>query len=531
MNQTNKPTEEDALLSAHAALLSSPDLQERVLNSLQAGAALIDEDSGRIIHASGRWTELTGYTPRDIDTQELSLDMLLEDKDRIRLALHLKYPTRKSKGYYLIGSIRHHDGTFHSYYLFFSPFGTRPGELRSVSQIMFLPINSKWELPFTSYDSRELFLELFSSFGFGTFEWNIHSDQVFWSRSIYDIYELPYTSDPIYYETIKTYTHPEDVRLARTTIQRAMENGGTYEMESRIVTPAGNIKTLHIIGKFISDEQGKVVKLVGSLRNVTELRSQESVVKSQLAELNRSNRELEDFAYVASHDLQEPLRKIITFSERFSEKYGQNLDREGSYYLERINAAAENMRILIQNLLEFSKVTRNRQSFRLVEMTSVIRKVLQDLELILEETGANVVIEELPVVEGEPAQLQQLFYNLVGNAVKFRRPGVPPVLQFASSVLSVDEKAQLHFPLRDIYYRIVLRDNGIGFEQEYADRIFQIFQRLHGKAEFAGSGIGLAICKKIVDHHKGLIFAEGYPGEGSSFTIIIPEKQPRPSKA
>lgn len=529
MNQTKKSTEEDAWHPAHDVLFSSADLQERVLNSLQAGVTLIEEATGRVVYASGRWEELTGYTAQDIREQELSLSSLLDDKDRMRLALHLKYPTHKGKGYYLIGSIRHRDGALQSYYLFFSPFEARTGEL-PLSQVMFLPINSKWELPFTSYDSRELFLELFSSFGFGTFEWNIHSDQVFWSRSIYDIYELPYTSDPILYETIKAYTHPDDVRMARATIQRAMENGGTYEMESRVITPSGNIKTLHIIGKFIRNEQGEVVKLVGSLRNVTELRHQELVMKNQMAELNRSNRELEDFAYVASHDLQEPLRKIITFSERFSEKFGENLDKEAGYYLERINAAAGNMRILIQNLLEFSKVTRNK-SFRPVEMAAVIRKVRQDLELILEETGTTFVIDELPVVEGEPAQLQQLFYNLVGNAVKFRRPGVPPVLRFDSAVLSADEKVQHQFPLRDVYHKIVLRDNGIGFEQEYADRIFQIFQRLHGKAEYAGSGIGLAICKKIIDHHKGLIFAEGHPGEGSSFTIIIPEKQPGPSNA
>jgi light-regulated signal transduction histidine kinase (bacteriophytochrome) len=268
-----------------------------------------------------------------------------------------------------------------------------------------------------------------------------------------------------------------------------------------------------------------VVKLIGITRDVTPLKYFERERDRSIRELNRSNQELEEFAYVASHDLQEPLRKISTFSERLKAKFAAPLGSEGSLYVDRILASTENMRILIDNLLEFSRMARSTYAFARINLQDIIRSVVTDLELKIEETGARIVLGTLPEVEVVAAEMKQLFNNLIGNAIKFRSEGEPILIEINSDKVSRQEKEERHLPSELDYFKITIRDNGIGFEEEYAERIFQIFQRLHGKSEYPGSGIGLAICKKIADNHNGLIYAESTPGKGAAFHLILPEKQ------
>ena len=188
---------------------------------------------------------------------------------------------------------------------------------------------------------------------------------------------------------------------------------------------------------------------------------------------------------------------------------------------------ASNMRLLIDNLLEFSRTSRHSQSFSTVDINQILKEVEAELELKIEETNASISAGRMPLMEGIPSQIQQLFTNLLGNAIKFRQPDQAPEIRISYEVAS-DVDKQFHNLNKDrTYYKIIVKDNGIGFEQEYATRIFQIFQRLHGKSEYPGSGIGLAICKKIVDNHQGKIFAESQIGQGARFTIILPESQPR----
>ena len=251
----------------------------------------------------------------------------------------------------------------------------------------------------------------------------------------------------------------------------------------------------------------------------------QKILENKVRELDRSNKELEEFAYIASHDLQEPLRKITSFSERLKEKLPDDLEPDVQLYLNRMLAATENMRTLIDNLLEFSRTSRNKEPFSRVDLNSVIADVKADLELKIEESKVIIETEKLPVVDAIPMQMRQLFTNLFTNAIKFRKPDEPPHITISSRLLFDEDKEMHHLKGETPYYEITVTDKGIGFEQEYADKIFQIFQRLHGKAEYPGSGIGLAICKKIADNHMGLIFARGVPGEGASFHIILPETQ------
>jgi signal transduction histidine kinase len=231
------------------------------------------------------------------------------------------------------------------------------------------------------------------------------------------------------------------------------------------------------------------------------------------AQLEASNRELQQFASVASHDLQEPLRKIVVFGDRLKAKFGDQLGEQGGDYIERMMSAAGRMRVLIDDLLEFSRVVTRARPFVPVDLGEVVREVLVDLEILIESKGAVIDVGKLPTIQADPTQLRQVFQNLLSNAMKFQDGGaVPHVAIRAEPATSGSHQG----------WRITVRDNGIGFEQQHAERIFAPFQRLVGRSEFKGSGIGLAIVRRIVERHAGTIAAESNPGQGALFVITLP---------
>jgi signal transduction histidine kinase len=253
------------------------------------------------------------------------------------------------------------------------------------------------------------------------------------------------------------------------------------------------------------------------LQEKVDLRTQELTVYSE--ELSRSNRELEDFAFVASHDLQEPLRKIQAFSDRLTTIYKDQLDERGVDYIKRMTTAAFRMSTLINDLLEFSRITTRGKEFVEVELDSVLDEVLGDLEIAIAETGAQIEIAPLPKVCADPSQMYQLFLNVLSNGLKFHKVDVAPVIS-----VSVEQK-ELRDELQHVDVPsciVTIKDNGIGFEQTYADKIFSPFQRLHGRTAYKGTGIGLAVCRRIVERHGGTITALGKPNEGAEFTITLP---------
>jgi signal transduction histidine kinase len=243
-----------------------------------------------------------------------------------------------------------------------------------------------------------------------------------------------------------------------------------------------------------------------------ELASTNANLERRAAELARSNGELEQFASIASHDLQEPLRKIRTFTQRLTEIEAERLSDTGRDYLQRSNSAAERMQKLIADLLRFSRVATHGRPFAPVDLEQVTREVLVDLEDQVERSGATVHVGELPTISADALQMRQLIQNLVSNALKFRRPGVTPEVSIDGSTDGATA-------------RIVVRDNGIGFEDQYSRRIFRVFERLHGRNDYPGTGIGLALCRKIAERHGGTIVAESAPGVGSTFTVTVPMHQ------
>jgi len=239
--------------------------------------------------------------------------------------------------------------------------------------------------------------------------------------------------------------------------------------------------------------------------------------------LEASNRELEEFAYVASHDLQEPLRKILTFGDRLRSKYHAVLDTVGQDYLTRMQNAAVRMQSLISDLLNLSRVATRNQPFEAVDLNSVVADVLKDLETTIEEQNGRVTVDVLPTLHADPSQMRQLFQNLIGNALKFHEAGAAPQIRITSQW---EEYAQDDQPASYAMCAIFVEDHGIGFEEKYLDRIFQPFQRLHGAQLYEGTGMGLAICRRIVERHGGAITAKSQPGQGATFVISLPFVQP-----
>jgi light-regulated signal transduction histidine kinase (bacteriophytochrome) len=248
-------------------------------------------------------------------------------------------------------------------------------------------------------------------------------------------------------------------------------------------------------------------------------------LKEYSQRLQRSNEELEQFAYVASHDLQEPLRKVMTFGDRLKSKYSDSLGENGRDYLERMQGAAARMQTLISDLLAFSRVMTKAQPFVPVDLDEVARDVVSDLEVRIEQTGARIEVSGLEVIDADPLQMRQLMQNLIGNSLKFIKKDGPPVIKVSGMFPGGNGKTHDGRFTDDELYQITVEDNGIGFDEKYADRIFGVFQRLHGRSEYEGTGIGLSICKKIVARHNGNIAARSAPGKGARFVVALPARQ------
>jgi PAS domain S-box-containing protein len=276
------------------------------------------------------------------------------------------------------------------------------------------------------------------------------------------------------------------------------------------------------------DRDRRLQGVFAAARDVTDRKRVEEKLKLYSDKLERSNRELQDFAQVASHDLQEPLRKILSFGDRLKTKAGESLDGDSQDYLQRMCNAAARMQTLINDLMAFSRVEIKGQAFVSTDLSLIAREVTADLETRIEQAGGRVEIEDLPTIDADPMQMRQLLQNLLSNSLKYFRTGVPPVVRIYCQKPAARHPESLGdiAPARQ-FCEILVTDNGIGFDEKYLDRIFTVFQRLHKKGEYEGTGVGLAICRKIVDRHGGTITARSHPGEGATFVVTLPVEQPK----
>ena len=268
------------------------------------------------------------------------------------------------------------------------------------------------------------------------------------------------------------------------------------------------------------EENGRQTGSVLIFKDITERKRTEENLFQKAAELARSNAELEQFAFVASHDLQEPLRKIQAFGDRLKAKLDQALGPEPREYLDRMQNASARMRTLIDDLLAFSRVIRSAEPFVPVSLTQITKEVIGDLEVRMEKNAARVEVGDLPTIEADATQMRQLMLNLIGNALKFQPLDAQPLVKVQGRTVTSISGEQ--------FCELTVQDNGIGFEEQYAEKIFVVFQRLHGRGEYEGTGVGLAVCRRITDRHQGTIVAKGKPGGGATFIVTLPVHQSKP---
>lgn len=350
------------------------------------------------------------------------------------------------------------------------------------------------------------------------------------------------TGESKYMDAIKEVRTDEGIRLMQVIDElirdmeleetRLMKENKSYAANNRQFIVASLVLT-NSIGLVLSlsiffilyRNSTKVAELYRELARVNseleaKVDARTQVLMQYSEELQRSNKELEAFAFVASHDLQEPLRKIRAFGDRLQQKYTTELGDRGADYVARMQAASERMSILIDDLLSFSRVTTKQKPFTQVDLNIVMSRVLDDLDYAIEDSNAKLYIESLPIIDADASQMGQVFMNLMTNSLKFRQPDEPPVIRVTS------EKIQSPTDDQREWCCIKFSDQGIGFDPVYSDRVFNLFQRLHGRDEYSGTGIGLALCRKIVERHGGSIEAQSELGKGATFIIQIPITQP-----
>ncbi|MCE3227056.1 MAG: histidine kinase [Bacteroidetes bacterium] len=370
---------------------------------------------------------------------------------------------------------------------------------------------------------KEKLLEAQEIANIGSFEWDLTSNgNSDYSPQMYRIFEMERTTN---LDDFFTFVHPEDKVKLALAIDKALHDQGDYDCEYRYIVN-GKQKIIWSRGKLIKKD-GKPFLLRGTIMDITDrhyilqdLARLNHSLDQKNKELKRSNEELTSFSYAASHDLQEPLRKVKTFSSILMEKEYKNLSEDGKMYLDKIDSSTMRMQKLIQDLLAFSRTQTNIDSKQKTNLNTIIDHISHSYEDMISDKRLIIKSGNLPELFAVPFLLQQLFENVIGNSIKYRKQSEQAIVEISSEIVKASE---LNKPDNTYdFHRISVKDNGIGFKNEYAEKIFEIFHRLHGKAEYSGTGIGLAICKKIVENHDGFITAEGEPGVGATFRIYFP---------
>ncbi len=323
----------------------------------------------------------------------------------------------------------------------------------------------------------------------------------------------------------KLVIHPDNIAaISEVTAKiKASKPGDVFEYNSQRKNTEGVwVPFLNRLTAFKRNDKNEVTELIGVAIDISELKQAKDVLQQKNIDLENMNNELQSFAYVSSHDLQEPLRKIQTFANRILDKEYDNLSDNGKNYFNRVQSAAARMQQLIQDLLAFSRVNSTERVFENTELKQIVEDVKEELKEELQVKNALVEVDDLCQVPIIPFQFRQIFHNLICNSLKFSKPDLAPHIYIHSESAKGSTFNILKLNPDHLYCHITIKDNGIGFDKEYNDRVFEVFQRLHGKDEYSGTGIGLAIVKKIVENHNGIIIAQGEVGEGATFDIYIP---------
>lgn len=487
---------------------------------------VLDAGSKKINYVNRQFTDMLGYTREDLQTCDYDVTRFLFKDDVAAFLKELE----------AIGQLE--DGKTHNYQSRYAVKDDGFRYFKTSSRIIKRDKEGKpHSVLFIAHDItnqlkseeeieslRTLMRDTEELLNYGLYEYDFVKDEYKWSDNVYNIFGVE-KGTVITRQIIDSRRNYEDNLKVAAAAKKAIETLSDLDVKYEI-TRNGKTAYVHNKGKIVIPQKPneKPHKIIGIVRDITASLDNQNKVQKMIAELERSNRELEEFAYVASHDLQEPLRKLLTFSQRLEAKFADVLGESGKELLNRMDNATANMQILIENLLEYSRCSTGVHPFHRILLQTLVEEVVQELD-IREDANINIEIGSLPEIECIPSQIKQVFNNLITNSIKFRKQDAALLIQITATPFTEKEVQGFVADPTHRYVHIAVTDNGIGFEQEYAERVFQLFQRLHGKTEYPGAGMGLAICKKIIDRHHGYMYATSMPGKGATFHIIIPEHQ------
>jgi len=459
---------------------------------------------GRFIHTNNAFLKLFSYTREQV-IGKTSLDLNMVDPE-LRARIRQKAKEKKYSLQHVEVDLRDAHGKI-KHVISSTETIEIEGELHMLNTLV--DITERKEIEAEIIKNRERLNEAQKLSKIGSWDYNLITHELFWSEELYHIFELQKTPPEQLFEACRKKFHPDDLSNLDEAIKLASEKGETVVYEHRIILKNGSTRYLNGLAEIINDEEGKPLWLKGTTQDITERKEYEEKLRQNNIQLDLKNKELEQFAFIASHDLQEPLRTISSFTELLTEEYSAKMDANANTYVRFISQSANHMRDLISGLLEYSRIGNNRVLMK-TDCNVILNNVLNNLYANITESGMTFNTDPLPVLIAYPMELELLFQNLVNNSIKFRKKDIRPELR-----ITVQKKND--------EWIFSFADNGIGIDPKYYEKIFLLFQRLHTRDVYKGYGIGLSHCKKIVELHNGKIWVESKPGEGSVFYFTIPE--------
>ncbi|MBE8723705.1 CHASE3 domain-containing protein [Flavobacterium hungaricum] len=357
---------------------------------------------------------------------------------------------------------------------------------------------------------------------FSTWQWDLDTNKIDYSDNQYRLLGHEPNSFVPVRETFLDFVHPDDKEVVSESMDGIIEKKNLPFVYYKVMRPDREIRYFKSTGKILTDQQGSKI-LLGINFDITDEHLLNIELQERNRELEKSNKELASFNHVASHDLQEPLRKIQTFISRISDADKTVMSDSAKNYITKIESSAKRMRVLIDDLLLFSRTNTTKKEFLKMNLNELLDNAEAELTEIIDEKRAVIKASKLPKLAVIPYQIEQLFINLIGNSLKYSRPGVEPEITISCDKVNSSDYPEILEQSVKKFYKITFTDNGMGFDPQFKETIFILFQRLHSKTDYPGTGIGLAICKKIVENHKGHITADSTLNKGSVFTVFLPD--------